>query len=82
MWSSQSLRLVLLLQVGFEQLPADLSAQVLCLLGAQDLLRARLVSKDFVRLSNLLELDVRCGSFSEAKGGSLALFVDGVDGYK
>ena len=70
-----SLKLVLPLQTGFEQLPADLWARVLCRLEASDLLRAHLVSKEFVPLSNLLGLDVQWGFLPESKGSSLALFV-------
>ena len=44
-------------------------------LSTQDLLRARLVSKRFVQLSKLLELDVIWSRLSEAKGSSLVLFV-------
>lgn len=71
-----SLKLALPVQISFEQLPADLWARVLCFLEAKDLLRARLVSKEFVPLSNMLELDVHWGSLPEAKGSSLALFVN------
>ena len=64
-----------MLQGRLEQLPAELWAKILQRLSTQDLLRARQVSKQFVCLSNLLQLDLSWAHLSEAKGSSLALFI-------
>lgn len=64
-----------MLQGLLEQFPPDVWARVLMHLNTQDLLQARLVSKRFVQLSKLLELDVTWSALSEEKGSSLALFV-------
>ena len=62
-------------QGRLEQLPPELWAKVLQQLNIQDLLQARQVSKHFVHLSSLLQLDMSWSTRPEAKGGSLALFM-------
>ena len=66
--------IILMLQGHIEQLLPEVWARVLQQLSLQDLLRARLVSKRFVPLSNLLQLSLDWDDLSEARGGSLALF--------
>ena len=64
-----------MVQGRLEKLPPELWAKVLQQLSTQDVLRARQVSKHFVCLSNLLQLDMLWTNLTAAKRGSLTLFV-------
>ncbi len=63
------------LQSGLAYLPDELWAQVLCKLPQEDLLTARLVSKNFVRLHQIPKLNLEWCMSSPSTASSLALFV-------
>ena len=63
------------MQRRLEQLPEALWAQVLQKLSVRELLRTRLVSRSFVRLSQLLELELDWFITTRTKASSLSLFV-------
>ncbi len=62
-------------QRDLAHLPDELWAQVLCNLPQEDLLTARLVSKNFIRLHQFPELKLEWQMSSPSAASSLALFV-------